>query len=71
MVVPVLILAVVVLVGFKFYKWATENENYFLERNIPHLKPYFLVGNTGGLFTNRYAIKDFSTYVYRAMPTEK
>lgn len=71
MVVAVLILVVAVLVVFTFYKWATQNKNYFLDRNIPHLKPYFLVGNTGGLFANRYAIQDFSTYVYNAMPTEK
>lgn len=71
MVEPILILVVLVLAGLAFYKWATLNKNYFVDQNVPHLKPYFLVGNTGGLFSNQYSPKDFATYIYQAMPTEK
>lgn len=61
----------IALVLFSFYKWARLNENYWIARNVKSLKPYFLVGNTGGFWLNRYTINDFVIMMYNKFPNEK
>lgn len=60
-----------VTVCYAFYKWATINNNYFEKRNLKHLKPKFLFGNTIGLFMNRYRPADFVNSIYYRFPKEK
>ncbi|XP_055301644.1 probable cytochrome P450 9f2 [Sitodiplosis mosellana] len=64
-----------VLVGvmmlYIFYKWATANQNYFVQRNIKHLKPTFLLGNTAKLFTKRTSFAKWLNSVYYQYPNEK
>lgn len=59
-----------VAASYVFYKWATINDKYFADRNLKHLKPKFLVGNTFGLLMNRYAAFDFISSVYSRFPKE-
>lgn len=71
-----MIAGVLFLVGFAlalycFYKWATRNYDYFERNGIAALKPKFLIGNTGGLYANRYTPQEFSDYLYTAFPKEK
>lgn len=66
----VLLFAAVSLIAFAFYKWATLNNDYFLKRNLKYLKPKFLVGNTGGLFLNKYTAPEFAQKLYKAFPDE-
>lgn len=63
-----LLLATVVL--FTFYKWATVNNGYFKRRNLKYLKPSFLVGNTGGIFVQKYDAIEFSSLMYDTFPDE-
>lgn len=56
---------------YAFYKWATINNNYFEKRNLKHLKPNFLFGNTIGLFMNRYRPADYINSIYNRFPNEK
>lgn len=56
---------------YVFYKWATLNNDFFSKRKIKHLKPNFLVGNTGGFFMRRYRPDDFFAYLYNYHPFEK
>lgn len=65
-----LLLTAIVLLTYAFYKWATVDNDYFAQRNIKFLKPKFLVGNTGGLFLNRFTAIEFSKNLYNAFPNE-
>lgn len=56
---------------YAIYKWVTQNNNYFKDRNIPHLKPQFIVGNTGGLFMNKYRANEYILNMYNKFPSEK
>lgn len=59
------------LIAYAFYKWATQNDNYWADRGVKFLKPYFVVGNTGGFFSNKYSQYGFVTYLYNIFPAEK
>ena len=65
-----LLFAALFLIAFAFYKWATLNNDYFEIRNLKYMKPNFLVGNTGGLFFNRYTATGFAQKLYQAFPDE-
>lgn len=56
---------------YAFYKWATINNKYFAMRNLKHLKPRLLFGNTIGLFMNRYTPADYINSIYFRFPKEK
>lgn len=56
---------------YAFYKWAIANQDYFSKRNIKHLKPKFLVGNTAGLFMKRFRAPTFYDSMYYEFPNEK
>lgn len=56
---------------YVLYKWITLNDDYFVKRNLPHLKPKFLIGNMFGFFTNRYNPMEFLISVYTEFPGAK
>lgn len=56
---------------YVLYKWATKNREYFAKRNLKHLKPRFLIGNTTGLFLKRYTPENFIDQLYYSFPKEK
>lgn len=60
-----------VIVFYKFYKWATVENDYFKKKLLKHLKPNFLVGNTIGLFLKQYNPVDFFDSMYYRYPNEK
>lgn len=66
-----LLLTAVSLIVYAFYKWATLSNDYFEQRNIKYLKPYFLMGNTGGALMNRYTPGEFSKMLFNAFPAER
>ncbi|XP_055306358.1 uncharacterized protein LOC129570685 [Sitodiplosis mosellana] len=70
MIGEILLFAAISLISYAFYKWATINNDFFERRNIKYLKPRFLVGNTGGLFFNKYTAAAFSQKLYQAFPDE-
>lgn len=59
------------LLLYAFYKWATLNNDYFEKRQMKFMKPYFLVGNTAGMFLNKYTATEFSQMLYEAFPDEQ
>lgn len=65
-----LLLIAVILFSWAFYKWATLNNNYFERRNVKHMTPNFIVGNTGGMFLNKYTAIEFNSWIYNAFPNE-
>lgn len=60
-----------VICVYAVHKWATINKDYFVIRKIKALKPVFLFGNTGGLFTKQYRPIDFMDSIYYELPNEK
>lgn len=54
-----------------FYKWATQNNEYFVKRKLKHLEPKFLIGNLLGLFFKRHRPAEFMDSLYYRFPTEK
>lgn len=57
---------------YAFYKWATINNDYFEKRGVSYLKPYFLVGNSGGFFILRnQTVIEFINNLYRSNPGYK
>lgn len=66
----ILLIAVIALIAFAFYKWATLNNDYFEKRNLKFMKPYFFVGNTGGTFANKYDAAEFTQMLYEAFTDE-
>lgn len=67
----ILLLIGLFLIGYGIFKWATINNNYFAERNLPQLKPSFLVGNTGAFFFKKYDAFEFIKTLYSSYPNEK
>lgn len=61
MIFLILFLLVLLVLGILFYRKGTANENYFKDRNIPYLKPTFLVGNIADIFWRRKSFLDFAT----------
>lgn len=59
------------LLCYVIYKWVKQNDDYFLKRNIIHLRPSFLFGNTGPFFLKQVRPTDFYQYLYNSFPTEK
>lgn len=56
---------------YVFYKWASANNEYFVGRKLKALKPVFLLGNTGGLFTKQYRPNEWMDSIYYKYPEEK
>lgn len=56
---------------YAFYKWATIHKEYFAKRNLKHLEPNFLIGNTTGLFLKQYIPYKFIDSLYYRFPKEK
>lgn len=70
MIGELVLLTALALFSYSFYKWATLNNGYFEHRHIKYMKPRFLVGNTAGMFFNKYTAIEFSKWVYDAFPNE-
>lgn len=60
MIFLILISVVLIALGILAYRKGTANEDYFKDRNIPYLKPTFLVGNIDDIFLRRKSFLDFA-----------
>ncbi|XP_031630672.1 probable cytochrome P450 9f2 [Contarinia nasturtii] len=70
MMAEILALAVIALFSYAFYKWMTFHHDYFKQRNLKYLNPK-LLGNTIGLFLNKYTAAEFSQMIYESFPNDK
>lgn len=59
------------LLCYAIYKWVKKNDDYFIKRNILHLRPSFLFGNTGKFFLKLVRPTEFFQYMYYSFPNEK
>lgn len=53
------------------YKWLTKNNDYFIKRGIPALKPTFMFGNSGEFYTKQIGLIDLVKKLYNDFPEEK
>lgn len=61
----------VTLILYAFYKWVTQNNDYFEKRGIKSPKPVFLLGNTSAMLTSSMNAAEFATQLYNAFPHER
>lgn len=63
----------VILTVFIFfvYKYLTKDNDYFIKRRIPSLKPTFIFGNTGKFYTKQIGLIDLVKKLYNDFPDEK
>lgn len=59
------------LILYAIYKWGTLTYDYWELRNVKYLKPKFLFGNTGAFMRGKFAMMDFSNFLYNSFPNEK
>lgn len=69
--VSVLVITAIGLIIYSFYKWATQNNDFFKRKGITHFKPTFIVGNTADLFFQKVELFEFVRILYSAHPSEK
>lgn len=65
-----LVITAIALFAIAFYKWATQNNDYFARRNLKFMKPTLFFGNTGGFLLNKYTPIEFSQLFYQSFPDE-
>lgn len=61
-------LPLVGLLGYAFYKWVTCNDDYFAKRNLPFLKPTFLLGTNGVVMLKLQRMDEWARRLYNAHP---
>lgn len=66
---PIAVLLSVLL--FLLFKWITRNNNFFIDRNIPHKRPVPLFGSLRKLVLMQSSFNDVVLNLYREFPNEK
>lgn len=59
------------LIAYAFYKWATQNHDFFTKRGIKQMKPLFLIGNSAPLFTRKLDALELAKKIYNTFPNER
>lgn len=68
---PIYIFIGMVVAVFLVYKWATQNDGYFIKRKVPALKPSLFFGNSRDFFTKKIDLIEFVKKLYDDFPDEK
>lgn len=53
------------------YKWATQNDEYFVQRGVPALRPTLIFGNSADFFTKKIDLIEFVKKLYDDFPDKK
>jgi hypothetical protein len=56
---------------YLFYKWATANHEYFVDKGVKFIQPIFLVGSNASLVTQTQTLVEMMSQCYSAFPAEK
>lgn len=68
---PIYFTVAVVAIIFIVYKWATQNDAYFVKRGVPALRPALFFGNSREFFTKQIDLIEFVQKLYNDFPAEK
>lgn len=68
---PVYLTVGMAFVVFFLYKWATQNDEYFVERGVVSVKPALIFGNSADFFTKKIDLIEFVKKLYDDFPNEK
>lgn len=71
MIAEVLLTTGIGLILYAFYKYATQNNDFFTKRGLKQMKPTFIFGNSGSFITQKYTAPEYSQHLYEAFPNEK
>jgi hypothetical protein len=66
-----LLVSIICVLIYWFYKWGTKNNNYFKERGIKFQAPAFLFGNNLAAFRRKSNVLDFLMKDYFEFPEER
>jgi hypothetical protein len=55
---------------FLFYKWATSNNNYFLDKGVKFVKPTFLLGSNSNFVTQKKSMPEVISMMYQEFSKE-
>lgn len=53
------------------YKWATQNNKYFVQRGVPALKPTLIFGNSADFFMKKIDLIELVKRLYNDFPDKK
>lgn len=59
-----LLLAGIVSIAYAFYKWSTNNHDYFEKRGIKFSKPFLCFGNTSEILFKKQTAFEMANSVY-------
>lgn len=68
---PVYLTVGMAFVVFFLYKWATQNDEYFVKRGVVSVKPALIFGNSADFFTKKIDLIEFVKKLYDDFPNEK
>lgn len=68
---PIYVTVAMVLIVFLVYKWATQNDKYFVKRGVRALTPTLFFGNSAEFFTKKIELIEFVKKLYDDFPDEK
>lgn len=71
MIAEVLLATGVALILYAFYKWGTQNNDFFTKRGFKQIDPTFLLGNSAPFITRTCTAPEFSMSIYNAFPEER
>lgn len=60
----------IVVISYAFYKWTTKHYDYFEKRNMPYIKPTFLMGTMGGVMMGMHHIDEWTKWLHNACPAK-
>lgn len=65
------ICATVLLPIYFIYNWATRDNDYFVRRGVPALRPVLFFGNSADFFTKKVDLIGFVIRLYHDFPDQK
>jgi hypothetical protein len=71
MVVGIVLISILIVIMFWFYNWSTKQENILNVQEIPHEKPFPIVGNVFPVISQREGIRQFIERYYGLFPNDR
>uniref|UniRef100_A0A1L8E430 Putative cytochrome n=1 Tax=Nyssomyia neivai TaxID=330878 RepID=A0A1L8E430_9DIPT len=71
MITEFLILGILAVLIYQFYRLGTKNENFFVERGLKFKKPVFLIGNYLPIFLRKTSLFEYARDINKDFPNEK
>lgn len=71
MIAELLLASGIGLIAYAFYKWATQNNDYFTKRGLKQMTPSLLLGNSAPFINRKMDATQYAMSLYGAFPNER